>query len=67
MADALIRLKEQVAALSAEELRHFRAWFGEFDAEGWNELFSNDVERGALDEIAAEAVEHCANEKCKAI
>ena len=49
-------LEGQVKELSADELRAFREWFAEFDAEVWDRQFKSDVENGKLDEAAARAM-----------
>jgi hypothetical protein len=50
-------LEGQVKELSAEELRAFREWFVQFDAEAWNRQFESDVQNGKLDELAARALQ----------
>jgi hypothetical protein len=49
-------LEGQVKQLTAEELRTFREWFAEFDAEVWDRQFESDVQSGKLDELAARAL-----------
>ncbi len=49
-------LEGQVKQLSSDELRAFREWFAEFDAEAWDRQFEADVRNGKLDELAARAL-----------
>jgi hypothetical protein len=49
-------LEGQVKELTSEELRAFRAWFAQFDAEVWERHFELDVQDGKLDELAARAM-----------
>jgi hypothetical protein len=52
----LEKLEGQVKQLTPEELRAFREWFAQFDAETWDRQFESDVENGKLDELAARAI-----------
>ena len=52
----LEKLEEQIAKLTPEELKAFRAWFAEFDARAWDAQIEQDSKAGKLDELAAEAV-----------
>ena len=54
-----------VSQLSAEELRQFRAWFEQFDADLWDREFEEDVKSGKLDELAARAVQDFRAGRCK--
>lgn len=49
-------LEEQVKELNAEELRAFREWFAEFDADAWDRQIESDARSGKLDELAARAL-----------
>lgn len=49
-------LEGQIKALTAQELKAFREWFVEFDAEAWDRQFESDVQSGKLDELAARAL-----------
>lgn len=49
-------IEEQVKQLSAEELREFREWFLEWDADDWDRQIERDAECGKLDALAAEAL-----------
>jgi hypothetical protein len=46
----------QVKQLGSAELRAFREWFVQFDAEAWDRQFETDVQSGKLDELAARAL-----------
>jgi len=50
-------IEKVVAGLSPQELSEFRAWFAEYDAEGWDRQLEKDASQGKLDRLAAEALE----------
>lgn len=50
-------LEMQIEQLSPQELRAFRRWFAEFDAELWDQELERDVVGGKLDRLADAAVE----------
>jgi hypothetical protein len=54
----LDRIKEQILALSGDDLAHFRAWFLEHDWAAWDEQLERDVREGRLDALAEEALRH---------
>lgn len=45
-----------VSRLSEEEMKDFRAWFTEYDAQLWDKQFESDVAAGRLDALAEEAL-----------
>jgi hypothetical protein len=49
-------VENEVKQLSAEELRAFREWFAEFDANAWDRQFESDVRTGKLDRFAERAL-----------
>jgi hypothetical protein len=49
-------LEGQIKALTTQELKAFREWFVEFDAEVWDRQFESDAQSGKLDELAARAL-----------
>ncbi len=49
-------IETAVQRLSPEDLRAFRAWFLEFDADEWDRQIERDVARGRLDVLAEEAL-----------
>jgi len=55
---SLQRIENQVSTLPEEELRKFRTWFDEFDAQRWDSAIVSDVNNGKLDSLAAEALAH---------
>lgn len=42
------QVENQVRALTEEELRAFRDWFAEYDAERWDRQIEADSKRGLL-------------------
>ena len=50
-------IENQVKQLTAEELREFRDWFVEFDADAWGRQIESDVQGGKLDELAERALQ----------
>jgi hypothetical protein len=49
-------LEKEIEQLSPQELRAFRPWFAEFDAELWDQELERDVAAGKLDRLADAAV-----------
>jgi hypothetical protein len=62
---SLQRIESQVAALPEPDLREFRAWFAEFDAQRWDGAIATDISNGKLDNLAAEALAHYNAGQCK--
>jgi hypothetical protein len=50
-------IESAVSKLKPGELRSFRSWFQEFDAEDWDRQFADDVRAGRLDALANEALD----------
>lgn len=48
-------LEQAVRKLDPEDLRRFREWFIEFDAELWDRQLERDVAADKLDALVAEA------------
>ena len=48
-------LEQAVRELSSQDLRQFREWFVEFDAELWDRQLERDVAAGRLDRLVNEA------------
>jgi hypothetical protein len=65
MANTVKKIEAEVAALSEEELRSFRAWFLDFDATRWDAQLTDDAHAGKLDGLAAEALEQYGKGQCK--
>ena len=57
MAKSVEELEQAVSALSEEQLKAFRAWFEEFDAQTWDAQIERDVDDGKLDALAAAALD----------
>jgi hypothetical protein len=49
-------LEREIERLSPRELRAFRRWFAEVDAELWDRELERDVAAGKLDRLADTAV-----------
>jgi hypothetical protein len=49
-------IEKAVSKLSPTELLEFRAWFEEFEAARFDARIERDVAKGALDDLAAEAI-----------
>jgi hypothetical protein len=62
---SLQRIESHIAALPEPQLRQFRSWFDEFDAERWDTTLAADITHGKLDSLAAEALAHYCSGKCK--
>jgi len=48
-------LERAVSELPPEELRRFREWFAEFEAERWDRQIERDLRAGRLDSLVEEA------------
>jgi hypothetical protein len=64
---SLQRIESQVASLPDLELRQFRSWFNEFDAQRWDRSLAADIDNGKLDSLAAEALAQYGAGQCKSI
>lgn len=62
---SLQRIESQIAALPEQELRQFRSWYDEFDAQRWDRTLAADINNGKLDSLAAEALAHYGAGQCK--
>jgi len=49
-------IEQDIEKLSKNELKSFRQWFVEYDAEAWDGQFQTDVGAGNLDDLADEAI-----------
>lgn len=61
---SVAEIENAVQNLSQEELRRFRAWFQEFDAEAWDRQFEEDALSGKLDALADEALSDLRAGRC---
>ena len=50
-------IEQAVRDLPTEDLREFRRWFLEFDAQLWDRQIERDAAEGKLDRLADEALE----------
>jgi hypothetical protein len=50
------KAESQVRCLSADELRAFRNWFAQFDADAWDRQIETDSKNGALNALADRAL-----------
>jgi len=53
----LENVENAVRQLTGEELRAFRDWFAEFDANAWDRQFESDVRGGKLDQLGEQALQ----------
>jgi len=51
------RIEGQVKSLSSDELKAFRDWFGQFDAEVWDGQIEADAKNGKLRSLAERALD----------
>lgn len=58
-------IEEAIQKLSPEELRAFRLWFAEYDAQRWDAEFEQDVASGRLDALAEEALRDYREGRCQ--
>jgi hypothetical protein len=58
------KLKEAVRHLSEREWQQFHAWYEEYAAELWDRQIERDIEAGALDDLAEEALRDLAAGTC---
>lgn len=49
-------IEDDIEKLSSQELKAFRRWFIDFDAQQWDEQIQEDVKSGKLDNLANEAI-----------
>ncbi len=50
------QFEEQVKQFTSDELRLFRDWFAQFDAEIWDQQIEADIQSGKLADIAQRAL-----------
>jgi len=61
----LLALEAAVEKLDSNERAQFVAWFERFDAADWDRQLVQDVETGALDGLAEEALADLAAGRCR--
>lgn len=52
MARKVEEIEKEVAQLSLDQLREFRAWYRKFDSDAWYKQIEEDIKRGKLDALA---------------
>ena len=57
-------IERALAHLPKRELRTFRSWFEEFDAQAWDRQFEQDVQAGKLDAMADAALRDLEKGRC---
>lgn len=50
------KIEQEIKQLPADQLRIFRKWYQQFDAELWDEQLELDIQSGALDRLADQAI-----------
>ena len=58
-------IEAAVEQLDPADRARFRAWFDRFDAVDWDQQLKRDVETGALDWLADEALTDLAAGRCR--
>jgi hypothetical protein len=61
---SLNEVKTSVEKLSRSDLKEFRRWFEEYDADEWNRQIEQDVRDGKLDALARKALERLRKGEC---
>jgi hypothetical protein len=60
------QIESQIEELSEDELRAFREWFANFDAQVWDQQFEADAKAGRLDHLGERALrDHAAGRSTK--
>ena len=49
-------IEGEIQQLTRDELKRFREWFLEFDAEAWDRQIETDAQTGKLDKLAERAL-----------
>jgi hypothetical protein len=62
--ELLSEIEAAIQRLSPEDLRAFRRWFAEYDAQLWDSEFERDVAEGRLDALAEEAIRDYHEGRC---
>ena len=61
------QIEKEVQGLQPDELRAFRKWFWDFDAEAWDRQFEKDAQSGKLDSLAEAALNSFKSGNCSEI
>jgi hypothetical protein len=57
-------IESAVSGLPPEELRRFRIWFDQFDADSWDRQWEEDAKAGRLDHLADQAIQDFRQGRC---
>ncbi len=57
-------IESAVSGLPPEELRRFRTWFDQFDADSWDRQWEEYVKAGRLDHLADKAIQDFRQGRC---
>lgn len=60
-------IEKEVQGLKPNELKAFRKWFWDFDAEIWDRQFEKDALSGKLDSLAESALKSFKSGNCSKI
>ncbi len=60
-------IEEDIEKLTKTELKAFRRWFVDFDAQFWDTQIQEDADKGKLDNLAGEAIKEFRAGKAKEI
>lgn len=58
------RIESAIRRLTPDELATLRHWFVQYDSEVWDRELERDAAAGKLDNLAAEALNDLANDRC---
>ncbi|VAW95450.1 hypothetical protein MNBD_GAMMA23-1009 [hydrothermal vent metagenome] len=60
-------IEKDIEKLTKTELKAFRRWFVDFDAQIWDKQIQEDADKGKLDDLANEAIKEFRTGKAKEI
>ncbi len=60
-------IERDIKKLTQSELKAFRRWFVDFDAQLWDRQIQDDAEKGKLDDLANKAIKEFRAGKAKEI
>ena len=60
-------IEKEIRGLNPDELRAFRKWFLDFDAEAWDRQFEKEALSGKLDTLAEAALKSFKAGRCSEI
>jgi hypothetical protein len=50
------KIEQEIRQLPTDQLKVFRRWYEQFDAQLWDEQLEQDIQSGALDQLADQAI-----------